>query len=197
MNQRQQPATTMTHQPGSSQPTTTAPTVVADLIRRNRDLEIPSPGLWRMAPGSYVAIAPSRREPLVARRVLEGAIDIDETPDQSSMRFTVAGPDEMTFQGRPTRVVANHHGMSEWAIEGALTHNEQSSPMTLVVSYHGVYRSSGRVWAWFSGRGAVVVPSQPRRWRSSRRNERATVALDLILDPPQSARSPSTVSRAA
>jgi hypothetical protein len=144
-----------------------------------------------------MAIAPSRRDPLIARRVVDGAIDIDETPDQSSMRLTVAGPDDMTFQGRPTRVVPNHHGMSEWAIEGALTHDERSTPMTLVVSYHGVYRSSGRVWAWFSGRGAVVVPSPPRWWRRSHRTERATVVLDLILDPPRSARSPSTVSRAA
>ena len=133
----------MTHQPGSIQATTAGPTVVADLIRRHRDLEVPAPGLWRMAPGSYVAIAPSRRDPLIARRVLDGAIDIDESPDQSAMHFTVAGPDEMTFQGRPTGVVANHHGMSEWAIEGDLTLDERSTPVMLVVSYHGVYRSSG------------------------------------------------------
>ena len=149
----------MTNQPTSIQATTAGRTAIADLIRRHRDLELPSPGLWRTAQGSYMAIATSRRDPLIARRVVDGAIDIDETPDQSSMRLTVAGPDDMTFQGRPTRVVPNHHGMSEWAIEGALTHDERSTPMTLVVSYHGVYRSSGRVWAWFSGRGAVVVPS--------------------------------------
>ena len=150
-----------------------------------------------MARGSYVAIAPSRRDPLIARRVLDGAFDIDETPDQSSMRWTVGGPDEMTFQGRPTRVVANHHGMSEWSIEGALTHDERSTPMTLAVSYHGVYRASGRVWAWFSGRGTMVGPSNRRWWRRSCHVERATVVIDLILDPPRSARSPSTVSRAA
>ena len=88
----------MTNQPTSIQATTAGPTAVADLIRRHRDLEVPSPGLWRMAPGSYVAIAASRRDPLIARRVLDGAFDIDETPDQSAMHLTVAGPGEMTFQ---------------------------------------------------------------------------------------------------
>ena len=150
-----------------------------------------------MAPGCYVAIAPSRRDPLVPRRVLDGAFDIDETPDQSAMHLTLAGPDDMTFQGRLTRVVANHHGMSEWTIGGTLTHAEQSTPMTLVVSYHGVYRSSGRVWAWFSGRGAMVVPSKRRWWRRSGLVQRTTVVLDLILDPPRAARSRSTVSSAA
>ena len=69
--------------------------------------------------------------------------------------------------------------------------------MTLVVSYHGVYRASGRVWAWFSGRGAMVVRRTLGGGDGRATYERATVVLDLILDPPRSARSPSTVSRAA
>ncbi len=187
---------TITTDPTGIQAATVGPTAVADLIRRHCDLEVPSPGLWRLAPGSYVAIAPSRRQHLNPRRVLDGAFDIDETPDQSAMHLTVGGPDDMTFQGRPTTVVANHHGMSEWSITGTLTHEERSTPMTLLVSYHGVYRSSGRVWAWFSGKGAIVVPSNRGGWRRCD-VQRASVELDLVLDPPGSVRSPSTVSPGA
>jgi hypothetical protein len=175
---------------------TPSATTIANLVRRLGDREVPASGTWTVVPTSHVALARGRGDHPVPVRIVDGAFEIDERPERSTIHLALGGPHPMTFLGRATRVAANH-GMSEWSIAGTLTRDRRAEPMAFTVTYHGVFRSSGRAWAWFSGSGAVETPTKRRWWRRSHNVERTLVVLDLLLDSPASPASRSTLSRAA
>ena len=83
------------------------------------------------------------------------------------------------------------------AVAGTLTHAGRAEPMVVALSYHGVFRTRGRAWAWFSGSGVVETAADPRRWRRRPKVERRLVVLDVLFDRPGSGSSPLRVSPAA
>ena len=167
----------------ASTATTPFPTTDSDLIRRLGDLEVPAPGQWSLVPTSHVAIALGQLHQPTPLRVINGGFDIADRPDDSTIRLELTGPDPMTFLGRPTMVARNRQGMSDWWIAGTLTHHGRPDTTLLTISYHGVFRTRGRAWAWFSGTGALETPDTTR-WRRSQRVERRPVVLDLLFDSP-------------
>ena len=170
-------------------------TTIPRLVRRLGELEVPASGTWQLVPTSHVAIAQRRRDLPIPMRIVAGAFEVHERPEQSTIRMVLDGG-EVTFVGSPTRVVADRHGLSEWSVAGILTRGATSDRMTFTVSYHGVFRSRGRSWAWFSGSGAVERPRH-RRLRRTPTIERQLVVLDVLLDSPEPPRPVRSVSRAA
>ena len=169
-------------------------TTIANLVRRLGDLEVPVSGRWTLVPSSHVAIAlPGRSDVPVPARILDGAFELEDVLEHSKIELTLDGPDAMTFVGQPTSVVANRHGLSEWSIVGTLAREGRGEPMAFTVSYHGVFRSRGRAWAWFSGSGAVESPVHGSWWRRSQHVERRLVVLDLLLDSPAAPHLPPAV----
>ena len=172
----------------NNSPTATTTTTIGGLARRLGDLEVPVAGTWSVVPTSYVAIVlTGRRDHPVQLRILGGAFAIEEHPAHSELRLSLDGADGMTFVGQPTEVRADLHGLSQWSITGTLTGDDRTVPMALTISYHGVYRSRGRAWAWFSGTGDLQVP-RTRSWgRMSSDFERRIVVVDLLFDSPPTA----------
>ena len=183
------PATTTTTTASDNNSPTTS-TIIGGLVRRLGDLEVPVAGTWPVVPTSYVAIALSgRRDHPVQLRILGGAFAVGEHPAHSELRLILDGEDEMTFVGQPTEVRADRHGLSQWTMTGTLTGDDRTVPMALTISYHGVYRSRGRSWAWFSGTGVLQVP-RTRSWgRMSSDFERRMVVVDVLFDSPPTAPS--------
>ena len=135
-------------------------------------------------PTSHVAIARGRTDHPIRRRIIGGDFDIGHLPELSSLRIDLGGPEAMTFTGQPTAVTADRHGGSAWSIAGVLTHAGHAELMEFTLSYHGVFRSEGGAWAWFSGSGCVETPTKRRRWRLARKVERRLVVLDLLFEKP-------------
>jgi hypothetical protein len=171
----------------------TAPTLttIARLVDRIGDLEAPAAGTWSVQPASHVALARhGRLDRPVAAQVVGGAFEIGEFLEHSSLHLDLRGPAPLVFNGRPTRVEADRHGLSRWSIAGVLSHEGWSDPMSLSVSCHGVYRTAGHAWAWLSGSGALDAArsARSRRFASV---ERRLVVVDLLLVPSS---SPSSVN---
>ena len=152
------------------------------MIRRLGDLEVPARGHWTLVPTSHIAVAFDKPRQPTPLDVVNGVFEIADRPVDSTIRMELAGPDPMTFQGRPTMVATSRDGMSDWWITGTLTHHGQPDTTLLTVSYHGVFRTRGRAWAWFSGTAALETP-ETTRWRTQL-VERWLVVLDLLLDSP-------------
>jgi hypothetical protein len=176
----------------SSTPSLTA---VARLVRRLGDLEVPAPGTWPVLSASHVAIAAvGRGDHPIPMRIVGGALDVHETPERSTISLELRSPAAMTFVGRSTTVEANQHGMSRWSFAGQLSHEGGTEPMQVSVTYHGVYRTTGRTWAWFSGTGAAR-PLGRRSWlRPWSRAGRRLVVMDLLLNGPETPQPSSEVS---
>ena len=172
-------------------------TTIPNLVRRLGELEVPAKGAWPLVRTSHVAIADSRPDHPIRVRIVSGAFEIDHWPELSTIRMELDGSVPMSFVGRPTSVVANRHGMSEWSIAGTLTRGGQAEPTVLKLNYHGVFRSRGRAWAWFSGSGAVDGLKSGGRWRRFCKPVRRLVVLDVLFDRPGSEGPTSLASRAA
>lgn len=166
-------------------PRDTTATPFAHLTRRVGDLEVPAAGTWEIVPASHVGITIEGQRNHPARvSIVDGALRIGRDPVHSEFRLALAGPETMSLVGRPTLVEADHHGMSRWSIAGTLTSGGCAEPVQLALTYHGVFQSAGRSWAWFSGTGAFGAPRRVTRWRRSSGAGQRLVVLDLLLNSP-------------
>ena len=157
----------------------------AHLVRRRDDLEVPAVGTWEVMTVSHAAVALEGRPDVPVRvAIVDGTLRIADNPEQSELRLALAGPDMMTIVGRPTLVAADRQGMSRWSIAGTFARGGTAEPVQLTLTYHGVFRSTGRTWAWFSGTGALGVPGRGSRCRRSPSAGCRMVVLDLLLDTP-------------
>jgi hypothetical protein len=166
-------------------PRDTSITPSTRLIRRVGDLEVPAVGTWEVVPASHVGLAIDGSSDLPVRMsIIDGALRIGRDPERSEFRLALAGPEAMSIVGRPTLVEADHHGMSSWSIAGTLTRGGFAEPVQLALTYHGVFRSGSRSWAWFSGTGAFGARRCGSRLRRSSGSGRRRVVLDLLLNTP-------------
>jgi hypothetical protein len=138
-----------------------------------------------LASDSHFAIGRDRPDHPIPLRILGGSLEIDARPERSMLRAVLAGPDVATFVGQPTSVEPDRHGLSVWRIAGTLVHGDDADPMRVTVAYHGVFRSRGRAWAWFSGSGALETSGRRSWWRRAPRVDRRLVVLELLLDTPR------------
>jgi hypothetical protein len=156
-------------------------------IRRTDDLEIPTTGTWPvLRPSSITRSTTSTglRDGLRPLRVLAGRFDIGEDPTQSSLRIDLEGA---TWIADAVRVSPDRNGMSQWHFEGVAESADRREPLTLSLSYHGVFRRGIDVWAWLSGSGTIGTPSGRRRLRRSSENR---LVVDLLLSAPDVNRIP-------
>lgn len=149
------------------------------LVGRLADVEVPAAGAWTLVPASHVAIAPSADARPVEIAVRGGLLISTPTIEEGTLHLAL-GPDGATmYTGTPVRVVATTFGLVEWSIEGVLTDDRGTVPMTLTLGYHGVYRQARRAWAWFTGSGqvdrAAVTPSATAG---------CEVVVDLLFEAP-------------
>jgi hypothetical protein len=166
-------------------PRDTATTPAAHLIRRIGDLEVPAAGTWDIVPASHVGLTIEGRRDAPARAtIIDGALRVGRDPEHSELRLAFAGPDTMSLVGRSTMVEADPHGTSKWSIGGTLTSGGCAEPVQLALTYHGVFRSAGRSWAWFSGAGTVGTPRRLSPWRRSPAAGQRLIVLDLLFDSP-------------
>ena len=166
-------------------PSDTTVATPVQLTRRVGDLEVPAAGMWGVVLASHVGLAvEGHRNPPVRVEIVDGSLRIGKDPEQSEFRLALTGPETMTLVGRPTLVETDHHGMSRWSIAGTVARVGIREPMQLELTYHGVFRSPGRSWAWFSGTGTFGAADRPSRRRRSCGAGRRVVVLDLLLDSP-------------
>jgi hypothetical protein len=183
--------------PATTAGVTTITDVSAGFVRYVDDIEVPSPGSWSVLRTSHVAIADSRPDHPVPTRIIDGSLAVAEHPEQSTIVLHLHGREPMTFVGGPTKVNADRRGMSRWSIAGTLQCGGLAEPMTLALSYHGVFRSRGHARAWFSGSGAVEASPRRNRWRRSSKPARRLVVVDLLFDASTAPASPSAAANAA
>jgi hypothetical protein len=153
------------------------------LIHRVGGLESPAPGRWPIARGSYLAIVPARGAGPVPARIVTGHIDVDELNRDTTIELTLGTSTHSILRGDLRGVTANRFGTPEWAIEGTLSSDAGTEAVSLRLVYHGVYRQSGRAWAWFSGRG-TSCDNPPCPPRGRRRDRRSSVVVDLLFEAP-------------
>jgi hypothetical protein len=159
-------------------------------IRRTDDLEIPTTGTWPVVRSSSVARSKAstrstgRRDGLRPLHVLAGRFDIGEEPTQSSLRIDLDGA---TWIANAVRVSPDRNGMSQWHFVGVAESADRREPLTLTLSYHGVFRRGIDLWAWLSGSGTIGTPSGRRRLRRASEDR---LVVDLLFTAPDVTRIP-------
>jgi hypothetical protein len=155
-------------------------------IRRIDNLEIPTTGTWPVTRASSVARSTGRRNDLRQAHVLAGRFDVGDDAVASSLRIDL---DDSTLAATAARVSPDRHGMSEWQFEGYVERADGHEPLTLTLSYHGVFRRGIDVWAWLSGTGTIGTPVARRGLRRSKiGGER--IVVDLLFTAPDVTRIP-------
>jgi hypothetical protein len=158
-------------------------------IRRIDTLEIPITGTWPVVRASSVIRSTRRRQDLRQVHVLAGRLEVGEDPVDSSLRIDL---DDSTLTATAVRIAPSANGMSEWHFEGFAQNAERRDPLTLTMSYHGVFRRGIDVWAWVSGTGTIGTPAERRGLRRLQRSGDGTqrVVVDLLFTAPDVTRIP-------
>ncbi|MGH9135381.1 MAG: hypothetical protein ACRDZZ_15685 [Ilumatobacteraceae bacterium] len=121
-------------------------------IRSIGDLEVPTAGTWPIVRASSVDRSTHRPKGLRPLRVLAGRFEIAEDPADSSLRIDV---EDSTLIATTVSISADPNGMSRWRLAGVVERVGGHDPLTLSLSYHGVYRRGDELWAWMSGTGSI------------------------------------------
>jgi hypothetical protein len=157
-------------------------------IRRIDTLEIPITGTWPVVRASSVSRS-GRRQDLRQVHVLAGRLDVADDPSDSALRIDL---DDSTLTATAVRISPNANGMSEWHFEGVAQSAERRDPLTLTLSYHGVFRRGIDTWAWVSGTGTIGTPAVRRGLRRLQRSGDGTqrLVVDLLFTAPDVTRIP-------
>jgi hypothetical protein len=158
-------------------------------IRRIDTLEIPISGSWPVVRSSSVARSTRRRHDVRQVHVLAGRLEVGEDPFDSSLRIDL---DDSTLTATAVQIAPNANGMSEWQFEGFAQNVERRDPLTLTLSYHGVFRRGIDVWAWVSGTGTIGTPAERSGLRRLQRSGDGMqrLVVDLLFTAPDVTRIP-------
>lgn len=131
-----------------------------DLIRLLDGIELPTPGNWRIAAGQPVTLQRGgwRRRP--AHTDAAGALVVADEPRQSTLGMRVTSPSghpDLTISAQ--LAAASSHG--SWRFAGSVRGTVEL-PITLDVTYHGVYRHGEEATAWLTVRADLpAIGGQP------------------------------------
>lgn len=162
--------------PPSTTTQSSAPTAVsaATLVRRHDRVEVPAAGMWPLVVSSSVtrSVARTTHEAL---RISSGWLDIADDPHASWLHIQLC---DRVVDVTVVDIVDDPYELSAWHLTGVAKSTDVDAhqrPVTMALRYHGVYRRSGQIWAWFSGTAVVGVAE-------SRRKPAERLALDLLFE---------------
>lgn len=162
--------------PPSTTTNSSAPTAAsaAMLIRRHDGVEVPATGMWPLVVSSSVkrAVTRTTHEQL---SIASGWLDIADDPAASWLHIQLR---DRIIDLTPVDIADDPCELSTWHLTGVAKSTDtdvHQQPVTMALRYHGVYRRSGRIWAWFSGTAVVGVAK-------SRRKPAERLALDLLFE---------------
>lgn len=134
--------------------------------------------VWRLAPGSHLAVAAERRGVAVRAHVTNGELAIDPITGVGSLTVAfAAAPGAGQIRCIATRGQRDAHGLTVWAARGTLELAGRATSITLTLRDHGVTR--GRcTWWWLSGTGEEQACAR-------RPHPGSRVVADLLLTPAE------------
>ena len=146
------------------------------MIRHIDNIEIPTNGTWP-ATGESSVVRTTRRRGRHAVPVRAGWFDIAEDPAASSLRLDL---DDFALCATGPLISTDRNGKSEWRFEGGASSGTRHEPLTLALSYHGVFRRGADAWMWLSGTGAIGAPATRRARRRSPDGD-GRIVLELLF----------------
>lgn len=129
--------------------------MIDDLIRRVDDVELPTPGRWRIGAHHPVALRTSGWRRRTLDTIASGDVTIADDPQDSTLDLHVVAPGD---PGAEDLVI--HAGLvaasaaGAWRFDGT-ARATVTVPIAVDVRYHGVYRRGDRAAAWLAVRADV------------------------------------------
>jgi hypothetical protein len=152
------------------------------LVRRIDGAEVPAAGIWDVATSSGFAIAATNGSAPAPLRIVDGSLTVDPRPEESALELRFDGGLHLKVSPASIRVPGNAHGLSDWPLTGVVGGAGEDLAVSLVLSYHGVFRYGDNAWARFAGVGSAAATDTTRRLGRGRK--RAVVA-DLLFAAPR------------
>jgi hypothetical protein len=131
-------------------------------------------GTWQLVPGSHLAIAPGPGAQPVGTTIHDGHVVVAPAIEDFVLHLALGRAGAVRFTGQPVKVEDTGYGCVDWSVDGTITCEEASAPMSLTLGYQGIDRHGGRSWAWFTGRGLISPPGEESR----------EVVADLLFEAP-------------
>lgn len=132
--------------------------------------------VWRVAPGSHLAVAPDRHGMAVRAHVAAGTLAIDPVSGVGSLTVEFAvGGHAGRLRGIAVRGTRDAHGRAVWTVRGSLDVAGRTTSVTLSLRDHGVTHSRC-TWWWLSGTGEEQSCARRPRFGSR-------LVADLLLTP--------------
>lgn len=132
-----------------------------DLIRLLDGIELPTAGSWRIAAGQPVTLQQGGWRRRLVHTNAAGALVVTDEPRQSALALRVTSPSgshpDLTIGAQLAAATSG----GSWRFAGSVRGTVEL-PITLDVTYHGVYRHGEEATAWLTVRADLpAVGRQP------------------------------------